>query len=1773
MKIMKKSLCVILSLLFIMTGLSAGIVAFAADAATSAEYTSLALAFFKYSTSTSGATTTYTINTDSNGFPSLTIVGDMDQYEVSNESGDYEYADDSGSAIRAISYTHTVTAKDNSTNQIWNAANTYLGIASTLMSYEYGTGNYTVPMVTDAVADTLKTVKLNGEYLFLDGYTYIIDAYGDFVGRSVDKTYTVKNGEASYYSDSSDDVIFYDEYGNTGTLSELFSNTRTTSSGREIDLSTINEVTLFEACNVKTVLQYFSGNMTTVNSGNWFHDFVFNVYTDVETVLITETLQNRNLTIYNRTVTWTMNRSYDESGTKAQYYNNGYVIDAADTTTDTTRMELTSLQGVMNNYFSKYYADGVLAATTNDDLLNGYYADIMTYYDTFESISNEAKIAVFGADAYSYMNLVTQLTPIIGNTSLDEYTPSHTYEKYVDSSGNNVTYEVTTEKVTTIVQTLDNLLQSTKVGDIIKLFIDVSDDPDSVLFGVEANTAQEVLVQIIQYYLFSDDVLNLVIKYLYSTVCNLIDQYITDDFINGALGNLTGSSALDSLINSVILAVANTGDGWQALIYGALIGNPDIALTPAGIAYIWATTDGYLNTGNTEFDTIMQNNHDVLKAANGGVSSVAKGGYTTDDYNAIGTETDEYCGDRWKDVDYDKLVWNINGDQDKFLTYLDAVLAPIAPLLDVLLGNQEMKLEIGALGFDLYLVLNNIALYDDVLVPLLETLGITDLCPVSTFETYASAVNSGNRTKDDIETFLNEGLLNPILNWVTDVVLADPITVIAELLPNLSYYLTSGQLVESIKQLDIPIGVYYIFSWGTVSTLSVGDLLGDALDFLYSIQGILDLIGLSVDTGIAIVGYYDPSGNGRVYRPDDSYYNADTMTEEATGAYLSASGEMQIWKDGEFTTYITAYNDDGSYSDYAIFNVVGYANSSGYVVTQRTEDQVSTHTTEVYYYYEWTEQYEDGEEYTIRRTTAPTDGTEYTLVQSTVNATSTAELPAIMDYKLQACGTLTTTTSARTSSWALTNENGESETWAAYTRKYIKLEASSGEETSGLVLLYVFRYLFCALEYRAYSDGSFVGDYSILDAISGLRDILESELFSGFKLQDIIDNIALEPDEAIAAFYELFYPNETGSMYTVDANGKVVSGSDYVYDMDYVNYYHDEIMAAVKETGDTTYGSSVLYTEYWTKENSEYVIDNLDDMIEDVLSMLKLDVLGSSFDSIGGFLEDLLDQYLFNNEMLSTIAGALYGLLDSIDSFDLSGLLDAVFDIDYSKKTLAKALDYEFGTTVEVSQMLTIQSGNQGKTAYDDTTFYHVDTVTDVGTGGDIVIYTSYDWGFDNETVTAKYSNSEIFLRGLSAILSPFSIIIEYLLCGEDLSLLEVITIPGYDTYYYAWIPFMEALGADQDLLSYDQYYEKVFAGTNETTQNCDAFYYLLKPIMSFVDNLIASPVEFLFDIIPNVMFVLSIGGLNDILNNLLHFAYVLLDMIQPIYDVYPLLNSLLSNIRIGDIVLNIAIPLDFDFNQLVNDLIEGLLGDLLSFDIENKNIVLGTYEAEEEVFVPTLDDEGNEQIDENGAVIGEYVTQTVTKEQYAVGTLNITLPYIDLTTFCAGTVTEMVSKSYNLIIYLDSSGGADLLTLLLRLVVDTLFYEDNAMNIADFLIGYCQLDDEYDNDDLLIEIFTYLNSEALNNDYPDKTLKLLYTVYSVLVQITGNLGYRFQNVDFSIIDMFSDMSNITSYITALMNAGESSNSTLSGFALLIEKLRAFFQAIVDFFRSLFGMS
>ena len=1824
MKMLKKTLCVFLSVLMLFSALSVSLVAFAEDIS----YRALAYSFFKYTTDNTGFNPVYIVDTDANGFPVTSIVGDMDHYELSNSSDEYKYADDNENPIRAISYNHTVTAKDNSAGTIRNAAREYLSIADKLMSREYGVGLYTIPMIADEVANALKFTKGdNGEYLFLDGYTYVEDAVGKIVGRSPEKTYRVVDGEVKELNVSDS---WMKEYGEG-----------------------YNFITLYEYCNVATIIDYFSGNCTSVNSGSWFHSYSFHCHTDVDTVLITETLLNQPLTVRHFTVEWLTERQYDDSGLIPQYYNGGYVITEDRTETDNIRRDLVSMQQAFTGYFQKYYAPGFLKNVTNQELINSCYNDIMSSYELFDSLSNGAKLAVFGQAAYSYMHLVTQLAPIANPNNPHDatYWPKHTYEKYKDSNGNNEVYQVDSEKVTSIVSTIDSILTNEKLGGIVKSFLTLSDP----IKAQQAKTPKDVLYLFISDMLFQDSIINMLLEMLYPMVSELIDGLLTDQFIKTTLEDVW--DGLDNIVNSVV----NEGAGWQATIYAALA-SIGVTLTPAGMAYVW-NKYGYLDPqyGYTTTFPKFREMHDMLKAARGGITE--SGLHNTGDYYAIGSERDGYCGDRWRDVDFSVFEWGINGDKDKFLKALDAILAPLAPLLSTLFGDSDSTLNVASVALTtLRLYLNDDTIthnyYDRILLPVFQVLGINKadhgLLTGKEFEVAADAIRSdGSRNPDTISNFLNNGILNPLLNWVTETVLVDPISTVLNLLPNLSYYLTSKALLNSINSIEIPIRISHGITLDipvTVYTLALNELLAsDTLAFLDSVQGIIEMIGLDVDTGIPIVGYH-ADGESGVYKPGMALYNPDIHNIPVTEAYISSAGDMYLNKTSEFKTKISGMDENGNYTEYAVRNEIGWKNWKGEVVTERNEDQMIAFNEAVVEYYEYTiTEIVDDEEVTTTYKVAgkeylPADILEsgdYSYVCDAVTLSESAALPPIMDYKLQATGTLVTDNNCGRYSAIATNDGG----WASNQRKYIDVQIG-GVETEGLIFLFLLRYALSALMYRPYSGSSFTSDYTLLDAF-GLDDAtLNDELFAGLRLKDIIDNVALHPDEALAALLELFYKNEFGSLYKV-VSGQVVPGDEYTYDINPVNYHAEEILGAAEAHNDYTYGTAILYTEKWSKDKAEYIVDNLNDIVEDVFAMLKMD----GMESLGGFLEDMVAELLFTNDMVSDLAGMLYGLLSDLGGdIDILAIIDAALGVQITKQALADALIYEFGNDAKINgsyvdengETVTVKSvytklyediqtaagyrneanralGDGDNALYEellakaaevekftDATFYKTgvvkNDVIDEETGeptGETVEETvnlfAYDWGYNNPAIKAKYSDAEIFLKAASAVLSPFAILIKFIFMGDDLMLLRremkdengnvikdkdgnpvlsdtgLVNIPSYEVYHYAWIPLMETLGATNGLVSFRTYFEKAFNGESEVAQNCDTIYYLLKPIIGLAESVFENPIDVVLNLIPNLLFFISVGGLNGVVNNIAHFAYVLLDILSPLVDAYPIINSLLSNIRIGDFALNLSLPLDVDFNQLVNQLLEGLLGESLSFDIENSNLVVGTQEVEKEVFVPTLDADGNEQLDEDGEVIGEMVMKTVTEDVHAVGTLSIKLPFIDFTTLCAGTVQGRTSVSGNRYVYLDTGGGADLITLIFRLVTDTLFFEDNAVNIANFLIGFAQLDDEDDNDDLLLEIFTYLNMKANEADAPDIVMNVLYYIIRFLVPIADELGKRFKRVDFSVTEMFEDTDNIMDYISELMDDGGPPNETLSGFARLIKLIQEFFAKLTEFFNKLFG--
>lgn len=1790
MKLTKKVLCVLLSTVFLFSAVSVGFVSYADDEQLESSYKTLAYMFFKTHTESSGGVNKTVIDVDANGIKQASLIHDMNQYSVEHVQGDYVYNDSSSNTVRSFAYNHKVTALDDSSNHIRNAAIQFYAIADAVMSTTYGVGNYTIPMVASAVKDKLRNMKdENGDFLFFDGYSYFVDALGELVGVSDHKTYEIDaNGDITVYNaQRADGTWYYDPSIKTEDKS-LADKIRDGEYGDEIRdrfrNGDIEEKNLFEYLNVETIIDYFCGGCTTVNSGNWFHTYEFYCYTDVNTVLLTEEIRPAPITIRYLDVSWSMDRSFDESGTKPQYYNNGYTIDKDRNAVDNSRVTLYRLKSSLTQYFAKYYGpdgtvDGAskLELETNSDLMTNAYKDIMTYYDVFNSISNEAKIKIYGDDAYSYINLVTQLKPI----AMDQtYLPSRTVGDYVDTAGNPVRYDVTTEKVTTIVDTIDSLMNNKKLGGSLHSFLSPEND---LLGGKDYSTPKDLVINILDNMVYQDSIINLLLKTIYPMLTNVIDENLNDAMLEGALGS-AGSDVVGWLVGN--------SDGWQALVYKLLI-QEDIGITPAGIARCMARTG---------FDKKYPTVYEQLKAAKGGTLQY-------DGYYAVGKEGDEYMGQRWKDVNFDTLYWGVNGDRGKFQEALSGVLLGAAPLLAAVLGNQQFKIKVTTILLSrLWAIIRGAQGWNDIFLPLFETLGIdasNGLVNQADFEASAKIMVS-NYQQSNVTSFINL-ITGPLFNWIENDLLDNPIETVLSLIPNISYYLTSGTLLTTIKTFQLVIRIEWSAIKTDVYTLKIGDLLGDKINFLNSLDNVLKLVSLGAETGNPIIGYIanGKTANGAIIAGNQIFKTEEEAIQWAKGqncvsnsietvgiteAYANANGDLALNPDSEYTDLVTGLNSDGSINtSIAVLEDIAYSNAAGNVLEAKeltTTDLVNEYKNKVKIYYSYytytdpetgkqtTSGSKPGEDiaFTLTRTTKkPADTVNYNTVYSAVMEKNDVKLPALMDYKLQATGTERQVSSLRNT--AITNDLG---TWPANTRKYIDMTVS-GQKSYGLVLLYIFRYLFSALNYRAYdmTANDFATNLTLLDAF-GLGDTLTKNLFYGLKLEDIINNVTLNPDEAIAALYELFYTNEFGSIFTVQQNSDgtktVVPGKNYTYYLDPVDYKTSELMSYAEQYDDYTFGSNVQYTQYWTKENAQYVVNNFDGLVENVLAMLKLDDL----DSLTGFLEDKLADFLFNNEMLSKIANLVYGMIGGLN---LESLLNNALDIDYSKVALANALDYEFryrdenGNTksvfaagwIRADANKTLEDGTAKGNTYDDATFYQ--TGINEETGEDMLV--AIDWGYNNPDITSRYTGREIFLRAISALASPLSLLIRFLALDENLSIFDLITIPGYAGYYYAWIPLMEAITADSDLLTYQDYYTRVYAGESTASQNCDCIYYFLKPLFTFVEELLADPVSVLLNAIPNLMFFITIGGLNDTINNLLHFVYVLLDILQPIYDAYPLINKFLSNVEVGGIALNLSVPLDFDANSLVNSLIESLVGTALSFDIKNKNIVLGTHKEMQDQ--PKLDADGNQILDDDGNVVMEQVEVTVT--DYAVGKLNIALPYIDLSTLCVGTLTEVTSKNGERIIFLNSSGGADLLTLALRLVMETLFYQSNAINLSNFLITFCMLDS--DDSSLLKQIFLFLNEAAINNEIPDKVLGFLYTLITFLVPIADNLGDRFRKVDFSIMDLFKAFGkdNFMDYIKALINAGGDSGTAtkMSFFARIMKMLVAFFQRIALFFKSLFA--
>lgn len=309
----------------------------------------------------------------------------------------------------------------------------------------------------------------------------------------------------------------------------------------------------------------------------------------------------------------------------------------------------------------------------------------------------------------------------------------------------------------------------------------------------------------------------------------------------------------------------------------------------------------------------------------------------------------------------------------------------------------------------------------------------------------------------------------------------------------------------------------------------------------------------------------------------------------------------------------------------------------------------------------------------------------------------------------------------------------------------------------------------------------------------------------------------------------------------------------------------------VGEAGEFSYPSVtaavVQYTPNLTKENYEKVLNEIDDLLDEFVKE------GGSYSSI----EALLSSSIYTNKNITALVKGIYGALEKDGMAEMLALLG----IDITTSGVAEKL-FESSYSATAAAL-------RKASGWSD--------VSD-----------NMSWGFSN-------GSRKGFQNALSAALRPLYPLLKVVLAGEDMVIMESITVKGGDGYNTAVIPILEALGCkESNIKTYAQYLEGV---------NSDALLNnITDPVFDLLDEVFDNPVKTLTAILPNIIYFLNNGSLEVCLSNLLLPVTALTakfeDLVEIDFDTASLtkeldINKLLSGMLKGS-GMKIA---EFDINTL----------------------------------------------------------------------------------------------------------------------------------------------------------------------------------------------------------------------------------------------------------------
>lgn len=311
------------------------------------------------------------------------------------------------------------------------------------------------------------------------------------------------------------------------------------------------------------------------------------------------------------------------------------------------------------------------------------------------------------------------------------------------------------------------------------------------------------------------------------------------------------------------------------------------------------------------------------------------------------------------------------------------------------------------------------------------------------------------------------------------------------------------------------------------------------------------------------------------------------------------------------------------------------------------------------------------------------------------------------------------------------------------------------------------------------------------------------------------------------------------------------------------------------------------YDTDWTEAKAEYVYKNLDSLVNSIMTMIDPEAT-----DLEVMVEDAISG-LFTNETVTALAKLLGSLSD----------LEALLAGGASEPEAQAEGDEEAEAGLNLGEILNDLLVNE--------------------LGIDLSAYAVYKDLAEDEVVDFGVEDIDTFVDALVNLLDPLSPVLDFILSGKDLTLIDsAITLQGYNGYDNAIIPLLEALSLTP-VAAADLGDKSALEATLEA---------LASLITSLYNNEYNCVIKRALDLLPGIIYFISSNALSQSVDKLLTPVYAILDTIRPIYNLN--LNELLAGIEVDFDKDGVNEPLGLDIKNLDWEFILGLLNKLLGLDL-----------------------------------------------------------------------------------------------------------------------------------------------------------------------------------------------------------------------------------------------